>query len=368
MMKKIFVTKPTIPISTMFIEMLKISLSNQYTNGGRKHVLLMGKLENYLKVQHVTLFTNGHLALESALELISQKGGDIITSPFTFASTTQAIIRMGFNPVFCDVDRKTFTIDPEQIIARITKKTVAILPVHVYGNVCDVEVLEEISKKYDLPIIYDSAHAFGVKYKSRSISEFGTLNMFSFHATKVFHTVEGGALSYNDLTFEAKLNAFKNFGIDSNGIVSYIGGNAKMNEFQASVGLANLNRIDKLIYKRKQISQLYDSLLSGLDGIEIYELSADIESNYAYYPILLVSKSKNVTELLDYLKKQNIFARRYFYPLTSDFPIFNGKFDSSQTPTAKYVSERVLCLPIYDSMKSSEVKYVAEIVKDYMTL
>lgn len=365
-MKKINVTKPTIPIRTMFIEMLSISLSNQYTNNGRKHVLLTSRLEKFLNTQHVTLFTNGHLALESALELIYHKGGDIITTPFTFASTTQAIIRKGFNPVFCDVDRKNFTIDPKQIESLITEKTVAILPVHVYGNVCDVDAIEEISKKYDLPVIYDSAHAFGVKFKSKSVSEFGTFNMFSFHATKVFHTVEGGALTYNDVSFGMKLNAMKNFGLDSYGVVSYIGGNAKMNEFQASVGLANLNRINKLICKRKKITQVYDLMLSNIEGIELYKRPNYVESNYAYYPILVVSESKSVEELLEFLKTKNVIARRYFYPLTSEFPVFNGRFSLSQTPIAKYISERVICLPIYDSLKISQVKYISSLLEECM--
>ena len=365
-MKKINVSKPTIPIKEMFFEMLMISLSHNYTNNGKKHAALSERLKNYLNIQHVTLFTNGHLALEAALEMFEHKGGEIITTPFTFSSTTQAIIRKGFYPIFCDIDRKNFTIDPKQIESLITKNTVAILPVHVFGNVCDVEAIEEISKRYNLPVLYDSAHAFGVKYKSKSISEFGTLNMFSFHATKVFHTVEGGALTYNNSIFEARLNALKNFGIDTNGVVSYSGGNAKMNEFQAVVGLSNLKRIEKLILKRKKITQLYDSLLNGLDGIELYKRSNDVESNYAYYPILVVSEYKTVPGLLEYLESNNVYARRYFYPLTSDFPIFKDQFDSNKTPVAKYVSERVLCLPIYDSLKSTEVKYVTSKVKEYM--
>lgn len=348
--------------------MLLVVNSGQYTNNGKKHILFSRELIKKLDVEFVTLFTNGHLALEAALDLLEPKGGEIITTPFTFASTTQAIIRKGFIPVFCDIDRANFTIDSEKIQDLINSKTVAILPVHVYGNICDVDGIEALSLKYNLPVIYDSAHAFGVKYKSQSIAAFGRINMFSFHATKVFHTVEGGALTFNNKNLQEKFDAIKNFGIDYAGNVSYIGGNAKMNEFQAVVGLSNLKRVDKIIIKRKIISELYDSLLKNIDSIELYKISKDIESNYAYYPILITSDKKSAKGLLNYLEINKIYARRYFYPLTSEFPIFEDRFESNHTPIAKYVSERVLCLPIYDSLKKSQVEYIVSKVREYILL
>lgn len=368
-MKTIPVNKPTnLNIFKLMLGIFVIIFSKQLTNNGPKHNALTLELKKLLDCDFLTLFANGHLALETALELLESKGGEIITTPFTFASSTHAITRKGYTPVFSDIRRTDYTIDPSHVESLITDKTVAILPVHVYGNVCDVEELERISKEYNLPLIYDSAHAFGVQYKSKQISNYGDINMFSFHATKVFHTVEGGALTYNNLKFEEQLIAIKNFGIDYEGLVSYQGTNAKMNEFQALVGLANLKKFNKIIKKRKRICKLYDDQFDGTDGIEIYHKSKEIKSNYAYYPILILKDQKNPKGLLEYLKSKGILARRYFYPLTSDFPIYKESFDSSKTTVANFVVERVICLPLYTDLKLSEVKYITRIVKEYLML
>ena len=258
-MKKILLARPSIPSLVYLLGgFLSVIKSRSLTNNGLKHQELSHRLKDYLETEHLSLFSNGHLALEAALDVIGSKGGEVITTPFTFASTTQAIIRKGFTPIFCDIDRVNYTMDPKQIEPLINENTVAILPVHVYGNVCDVEAIDRISKKYNLLVIYDSAHAFGVTYKSKSISFYGDFNMFSFHATKVFHTVEGGALTFKDKNLTQSIDSLKNFGIDNSGDVSSIGGNAKLNEFQAVIGLANLRIIDKYIHKRKIIAEKYD--------------------------------------------------------------------------------------------------------------
>ena len=366
-MKKILVTKPSIPSYLKVIfGFCCVLISRNLTNNGVNHQNLSGKLKDYLDSDNLTLFSNGHLALEAALEMLGLEGGEIITTPFTFASTTHAIVRKGFTPVFCDIDRYNYTIDHDLIESLITDRTVAILPVHVYGNVCNLKAIEDISKKHNIPVIYDSAHAFGVKYNLVPISSYGDFNMFSFHATKVFHTVEGGALTYKDSVFSAPIEATKNFGIGTNGDVLYAGGNAKMNEFQAVIGLANLSNIHKYIKRRKVISLEYSKHFKDVEGLEICEPDKEVESNYSYYPILITKPHKNSSELIDYLSKFNIIARRYFYPLTSDFSAYNKQYDSNKTPVAKYVSEKVLCLPIYDSLRMSDVKRVILKVKEYM--
>lgn len=368
-MKIIPVTRPSIPNKLKLIyDFFSVVLSRNISNNGPKHQILNSKLIDFLNADYLTLFANGHLALEAALDFIEPKGGEIITTPFTFASTTQAIINKGFIPVFADIKRNDFTIDPLEIRSLITRSTVAILPVHVYGNVCDVEAIEKISIEFSIPIIYDSAHAFGVKYKTKSISSYGDINMYSFQATKVFHTIEGGALSYKNESLHPLFSATKNFGIDQNGHISFRGGNAKMSEIQAIMGLANLKNIRVFINKRKKISVLYDTMLGNIEGLELYKHNKDVVSNYSYYPILIVDNDKNPINIIDYLKKHGVLARRYFFPLTSEFPIFKDRFDSSNTPVAKFISERVICLPIYDSLKISDAKFIVSKVKEYMLL
>ena len=246
-MNKIKVTRSSMPDFDEYIEEIKdLWESHWLTNMGVKHKKLQLELEKLLGVRHVILYTNGHLALEGAWEALHLPiGGEVITTPFTFASTTHAIVRSGLVPVFCDVKEEDYTMDPSKIESLINDKTVAICPVHVYGNLCDVEAIERIAKKHNLKVVYDAAHAFGVKYKGISSANFGDISMFSFHATKVFNTIEGGCLCFNDDKLVDILNDLKNFGIHSPESTVYIGGNAKMNEFQAAMGLCNLKHLDK---------------------------------------------------------------------------------------------------------------------------
>lgn len=360
---RINVTSSSMPDFDEYTKEIASLWENKWlTNMGEKHNELKRKLIDYLEVENISLFTNGHLALESALSIMNLSG-EVITTPFTFASTTQAILRCGLTPVFCDINPIDYTIDVEKIEELITDNTCAILPVHVYGNVCNVEKINEIAKKYNLKVIYDAAHVFGVKYKGTSIGNFGDASMFSFHATKVFNTIEGGCVTYSDKRFEKKLRAQKNFGMDAPDNYVSISGNAKMNEFQAAMGLCNLRHVDDEIAKRKRISEKYIELLD-VDGITVWKPQENVTHNYAYYPVIFDKNifGKNRDEVLDKLSKHEIFARKYFYPLTSEFECYKGMFKISDTPVAKYISENVLTLPLYADLKIEDVERICSII------
>ena len=275
------VTRSSMPLYEEFCEEIKeLWDSHWLTNMGKKHKQLQAELEEYLHTPHLTLYTNGHLALENIIIAMNlPKGGEIITTPFTFASTTHAIVRCGYTPVFCDINDVDYTIDVDKIESLITDKTVAIIPVHVYGNVCNVEKIDEIAKKHNIKVIYDAAHAFGVEYNGVNSANFGDASMFSFHATKVFNTIEGGAVTYSDDSLVQVLNDIKNFGIRGPESVAYVGGNAKMNEFQAAMGICNLRHIDREIEKRKKVVEYYRSKLGGIDGIKLCTEQAGIQSS-----------------------------------------------------------------------------------------
>lgn len=332
------------------------------TNLGPKHEELEKQLSIYLGVKKTTLFTNGHLALEGALDLfLFPKGSEVITTPFTFVSTTNAIVRAGLKPVFCDINKKDFTIDVTKIEELITKKTVAIVPVHVYGNICNIEAIEKIAIKHNLIVIYDAAHAFGVKYKNVGIGNYGDLSMFSFHATKVFNTIEGGAVCYNNEQYEQTLEDMKNFGIRDQETCLYIGGNAKMNEFQASMGLCNLRHIDEYIDAREKVVAYYLKRLKGVKGIFIPEPQKDVKSNYAYFPVIFDGYKYTRDEIKARLAEHDIGARKYFYPITSEFDCYK-KFDKGDTPIAKDISEKVLTLPLYHELTLEEVDLICDII------
>ena len=306
------------------------------------------------------------MALELALQAMNLSG-EIITTPFTFASTTHAIIRNGLTPVFCDINNIDFTIDVSKIEALITDKTSAILPVHVYGNICDVEKIEQIANKYGIKVIYDAAHAFGVRYKGIGIGNFGDASMFSFHATKVFNTIEGGAISFHDNDeFSQKLYRLKNFGIKNEETVDDIGANAKLNEFSAVMGLCNLKHIGTELEKRKQIVNTYMNELSSINGIQLPNPQKNTDPNYAYFPIVIDEKAFGYTrnEIDNLLKQNGIFPRKYFYPLTNTFDCYHGKFDVSQTPVALSISKRILTLPLYADLDLSDVKRICSIIKN----
>lgn len=365
---KILVTQSSIPEFEEYVDEIRdIWDSKWLTNNGSKVQKLESELISKLSVNNISLFTNGHLALELAIQALNLSG-EVITTPYTFASTTHAIVRNGLTPVFCDINDNDYTIDVSKIEDLITDKTTAILAVHVYGNVCDVVEIERIAKKYDLKVIYDAAHVFGVELEGVGVGNFGNASMFSFHATKVFNTIEGGAITYNDSAIGYALGRLKNFGIRNEAVVDEVGSNAKMNEFQAAMGLCNLRVFDQEINKRKLIFEKYTEILDGIEGIKLNNIPNNVKSNYAYMPIIVDEKKAGITrnELSDYLASKNIFTRKYFYPLTSSYDCYHGVYDSTNTPVALKISKRVLCLPMYADLGLEEVEYISNLIKSYV--
>ena len=363
-MRQINVTRSSMPdIDDYISEIRELWDTHWLTNMGTKHRQLQEELKKYLDVSNVGLFVNGHLSLELSLQAL-ELSGEVITTPFTFASTTHAIVRNKLEPVFCDINPIDFTMDVEKIEALITDRTTAIMPVHVYGNVCDVERIEQIAKSYGLKVIYDAAHTFGVKYKGISTAAFGDISCFSFHATKVFHTIEGGAACYRDPEIGRRLSKLRNFGIRDEECVDGIGANAKMNEFCAVMGICNLRIIDEEIAKRKKVADKYREILGQIEGIQLSPIQQDVESNYAYFPIIIHEKVFGATrnDVAIALEKEGIKARKYFYPLTNTFDCFHGKFDVTQTPVALHISKRVLTLPLYADLALDDVDRICEII------
>ena len=363
-MAKINVTRSSMPEFEEYIEEIKNLWDTRWlTNMGEKHNKLENELCKYLSSSNVSLFTNGHLALEAVIAAMNLTG-EVITTPFTFASTTQAIVRNGLTPVFCDINPIDYTIDVSKIEELITDKTSAIIPVHVYGNVCDVFEIERIAKKHNLKVIYDAAHTFGVRVGDKGIASFGDASMFSFHATKVFNTIEGGCITYSDDNLTQKLQIQKNFGMKDAENYTEIAGNAKMNEFQAAMGLCNLRHIDKELIKRKVVVKRYQERLSYVSGITVWQEQKGVTHNYAYLPVLFNKEifGKSRDEVAKILCENNIFARKYFYPITSDFECYKGKFEIQPTPVAKDVSERVLTLPLYADLSLEEVDRICDII------
>lgn len=360
-MNSIQVTKSSMPLFEEYIEEIKnIWESCWLTNMGEKHRQLEESLSGFLDTPNITLFTNGHLALECAIAALNLSG-EVITTPFTFASTTHAIVRNRLEPVFCDINPMDYTIDVHKIENLITDKTSAILPVHVYGNVCNIKEIEGIAKKYNLKVIYDAAHAFGVTVNGVGIGNFGDVSMFSFHATKVFNTIEGGAVTYGNDELKKIMNDIKNFGITGPETVEFIGGNAKMNEFQAAMGICNLRHVDSEINKRKLIVERYNDNLFDIKGIKLIKPQNGVKSNYSYFPVLFEKISRD--KVYEALKDNNIFARKYFYPLTNNFECYKDKFYSKETPIAKYISERILTLPLYADLSIDDVDRICTIIK-----
>ncbi len=324
------------------------------TNMGPIHNKLKEQLRERLDVDNIELFVNGHLALYCAIRALGLRG-EIITTPFTFASTTNAILQAGCTPVYCDI-KEDYTIDESKIEALITDKTVAILGVHVYGNICDVDAIDHIAKKHGLKVIYDAAHAFGVTYRGRGIGDFGDVSMFSFHATKVFHTIEGGCLTFRDAALADKIAKERNFGVAGDELVCF-GTNAKMNEFQAAMGICNLRHIDGEIASRKQAFDRYVECLSGQKGVELLRFREGIVQNYAYFPILVDDRDALAARLAE----EGIYARKYFYPLVSENQEF-GEDLTIATPMALAASRRVLCLPLYAHLDLQDVDRICDII------
>lgn len=339
--------------------------SRWLTNSGAKHQQFQADLESYLAVPYVTLFTNGHLALEHVLDALDlPKGSEIITTPFTFASTTHAIVRCGFTPVFCDVNADDYTIDVTKLESLITERTSAILPVHVYGNLCDVDAIQRLADKHGLKVIYDAAHAFGVTRDGVSAATFGDASMFSFHATKVFHSVEGGALCYTNENLVKRLDSLKNFGISGPDEYDYVGGNAKMSEFHAAMGLCNLRHLAGEIAKRQTAAERYVERISGIDGIKLCTPKPGVKSNYAYFPVVFDGYKYTRDEIFDRLQAEQITARKYFYPLTNSFACYRDlpTAGAEKTPVANHIARRVLTLPLYADLEVRDVDRICDII------
>lgn len=364
MQKRINVTQSSMPPMEEYIkEISSLWDSKWLTNMGEKHKALEKALATYLGVDNVSLMSNGHMALEMALQALDLQG-EVITTPYTFVSTTHAITRNGLKPVFCDINREDYTMDVNMLERLITPRTSAILPVHVYGNVCNVDEIARIAKKHGLKVIYDAAHAFGVQKDRVGVANYGDVSIFSFHATKVFHTIEGGAVVYKDKEIGERLYDLKNFGIHGPERVDSVGANAKMNEFQAAMGLCNLRHIDEEIAKRKNVVELYRKRLENVEGIGLRILQNGVKSNYAYFPIFVDWKKfgKSRNEIYELLENNGINTRKYFYPLTSEFECYQGRFDVTQTPVALEVSRQVLSLPLYADMEEKIVNKVCDII------
>ncbi len=367
MSKTILVTKPALPPLEDFLPHLeKIWNSRILTNGGPFHQRLEDELSSYLGVEHISLFNNGTLALVTAIQAL-RLSGEVITTPFSFVATSHALWWNGMKPVFVDIDPNTLNLDPRRIEAAITPHTTAILPVHCYGTPCDTAAIDNIASTYNLKVLYDAAHTFGVREQNgQSLLSAGDMSVLSFHATKVFHTLEGGAIISPDAKSKQRVDRLKNFGIVDETTVVAPGINGKMNEVCAAVGLALLDHVDRLIARRREIDELYRIRLSGVAGIRCLPRPEGLRHNYAYFPILVGPEyALNRDELYFRMKEMDIHPRRYFYPLISEFPMYRGlpSAHPGNLPTARQAAEQVLCLPIYPDLTDQDVDLVSEILR-----
>ena len=364
--ERINVTRSSMPPYEEYIEAIKpLWDSHWLTNMGVYHQQLEKELEQYLDVPGISLTVNGHMALELVIQSFDfPEGSEVITTPFTFVSTTHAIVRNRLEPVFCDVKETDGTIDEEKIEELITPKTVAIVPVHVYGNLCNVDRIREIANKYNLKVIYDAAHAFGVKRDGVGVGNFGDASIFSFHATKVFNTIEGGAVVCKDKDMYAKMYDLKDFGIRSEEVTASVGANGKMSEFNAIMGLCNLKHLDKALASRKKVFDCYRDNLKKVKGIRTPEPDIDSTKNYAYFPIFVEDDYPiSRDELHKKLAENNIYARKYFYPLTADQTCFKNKYKNADLSVARRLSGQVMVLPLYEDLADEQVERIIQIVK-----
>lgn len=363
---RINVTRSSMPSFKEYIEELKPVWDSRWlSNRGAASKKFEGMLKDYLGVEHVYCFANGHVALEVAINgLFFPKGSEVITTPYTHVSTTHSIVRNGLVPVFVDVEPETYTIDPDKIEDAITDKTVAIVATHVYGFPCKVERIEEIAKKHDLAVVYDAAHAFGVTYKGIGIGNYGDMAMFSTHATKVFHTIEGGLVTYREKDNDRfrPMRKIVNFGFTSPEDIDYIGTNARMNEFEAVMGIVNLRHIDEEIAKRKTAAERYWEHLDGIKGIYCPKPNKDTVWNYAYFPVIFDGFKYDRNQIQSKLAESNIFARKYFFPLTNEAKCYAQQYGDANVPIAKKVADTVLTLPIYADLIVEDVDRICNVI------
>ena len=366
------VTKSSMPEFDEYVEMIRpLWESHWLTNMGEYHKLLEGELKKYLDVPYLSLMVNGHMSLELAIQAMEfPENSEVITTPFTFISTTHAIIRNKLKPVFCDIKLSDYNIDEKKIEALITERTVAILPVHVYGNICNIEKIEQIADKYNLKVIYDAAHAFGEKVNGIGVGNYGDASIFSFHATKVYNTIEGGAVTFKDERLYKKLYNLKNFGIRSEELIAEVGANAKMNEFSAAMGLCNLKNIDNHIHKRKNLVEYYTKKLENVKGVRFCQRNnTNIEYSYGYFPILIEPETYGVgtrDKVYEKLKENKIYSRKYFYPITADAACFKNKYKADLLDNARYVGENILVLPLYPELELENIDFIIKIILEVL--
>lgn len=365
--KPVYVTQPFLPALEDFVPYLEKIWDNKIlTNGGPMHQQLEQALCEYLGVEHVALFNNGTIALLTALQAL-RVTGEVVTTPYSFVATAHSLLWNGIKPVFADIDPHTLNLDPEKIEAAITPLTTAIMPVHCYGNPCDVQAIQRIADNYNLRVIYDAAHAFGVEDAGGSVLRHGDLSVLSFHATKVFNTFEGGAIICPDAKTKKRIDQLKNFGFIDEVTVVAPGINGKMSEINAAFGLLQLQHIDTVMHRRKSIDLQYRRGLAEVSGITLVEDAGQQVANHSYFPLLVESDYPLARdELYERLKANNIFSRRYFYPLISDFPMYRGMKSARREnlPVAAHIAEKVLCLPIYPALEDSSVQKIVSIIKE----
>jgi len=360
--KLITVTRSSMPTFGEYIDEIKVLWDNRWlSNRGELHHKFEKMLQERMDVPHVYLFANGHVALEVGIDSFNfPKGGEVITTPYTHCSTTHSIVRNGLVPVFCDVNEKDLTIDVNQIEKYITSKTVAIMATHVYGVLCDVDAIDAIAKKHNLKVIYDAAHAFGVKRNGVDCANFGDMAMFSTHATKVFHTIEGGIVVFKDT--KDNVDELTNFGFISHEDVGYISTNARMNEYEAAMGICNLRHFDEEVAKRKAASDKYDELLLGEKGIRKIAPQSGVTQNYAYYPVFFDGYKYDRNEIQRKLKDEMILARKYFYPIIPDLSCYKKQYGSLDLPVSRHAADTVLALPMYADLTEEDVTRICNII------
>jgi dTDP-4-amino-4,6-dideoxygalactose transaminase len=363
----IYVTQPLLPPLEEFIPYLqKIWESKRLTNNGPFHQQLEQALCDYLGVKHIALFSSGTVALITALQTL-RITGEVITTPYSFVATAHSLLWNGIKPVFADVDPVSLNLDPGKIEAAITPQTTAIMPVHCYGHPCDVDRIEKIADNYGLKVIYDAAHAFGVQWRNDSVLNHGDLSVLSFHATKVFNTFEGGAIVCQDSKTKQRIDHLKNFGFVDEVTVVAPGINGKMSEINAAFGLLQLKGIDAALLKRKAIDARYREVLAGVTGIHCLSDACEKVANYAYFPIMVgPDYALGRDALYEVLQNKGIYARRYFYPLISDFPMYRGMPSAAHAnlPVAKAAAEQVICLPIYPDLQPGQVDFIIDVIKN----
>ena len=365
--KPVYITQPLLPDLAEFKNLLEsVWESKQLTNNGKMAKRLESELASFLHAEHLSLFSNGTIALQLACRIL-RLHGEVITTPFTFAATSHALYWNNLKPVFCDIEENTYTLDPDKIEELTTPETTAILPVHVYGNPCKVDKIQEIAYKHGLRVIYDAAHAFGVEVSGLPICSFGDISMFSLHATKIYHTIEGGALSFNSPWLKKRADELRNFGIVNEEKVMEPGMNGKLNEIQAAMGLLLLKQVEKEIGRRKEITRLYRDMLQDIPGLFCSRDMEGVKHNYPYFVVRIGRDDFGMdrNDLYNKLKEYNIFARKYFYPLCSSFNCYRNlsSADGLNLPVAEKISEQVLALPLYGGLSNENVEKICCIIR-----